>query len=739
MGKVSLKLRALGEEGEAGIVADRPPRQGTDLGVVLRTLAMVATPLPRFPSGAEPLRDGVALPDADGANHARPDLAPDWRGGAFPGPDVLFLKELDGTIRLHIGLEERLPPGVPAGTRMLGGMRAAPRIVWAGGSFQLPDPTPDEDTADGTRRLRILARLSPAEVAALFAAMTDPAQSARIEADYTADYIVLVSQTPPHRRPWRDRFRLPPEEAPSPFGSGVRPVILNAPRLRLETRILAPAVPMGPEAGSLPLSILFDDAASARQILRLRPDVIEDLRHRLPDQVFLPDTPAGPEEVRRSVTFRRSIPFFFDRALDQNAAIFRAITGGTALPGEWQDTEWGTLRPSDFVNTIHLLPHEIRLSYDAGRGLPHMTPVLYQTDAGAFRLRVILRAEPWYDPAQVRALRAALSRQTAGGYVHPSVIGGGVAAARLTLRSVFPEEIAAEAEGAEIDLRRPFELTLDVSEEYYSLLVATLTGPSGLTGSVEAVLRPAADGAAAETRLIPVALSFRRPGLLPVEAAGIEAAINPDSLRVTNRTGQPVTIEEAAAVLLQLDTNALTPREAQPARCTSALPLTLEPGAETVLTFAPAVPEEGAVWNGLDPALTRLAIALDPQAALKAIHALAPAGAFGWRLRILAPQLQADQSAVASPDRLLAVEVAMERPAAPSAQITLMAGDGGDVTLTLPRNLDDLAGAATAAEFLTARVRARGVLASGFGPWSDWADHRGATLFVFAPPAGGTS
>ncbi|VDS10669.1 hypothetical protein PARHAE_03887 [Paracoccus haematequi] len=736
-------------------VTPRPHRAAADMGIVMRALQMAMRLEPVFLPANEPVGDDRAYGTIDGLNFARPTLTLGQRGGSFPGPDVAFLKEIDGSVFLHIGLREGLPGGVPDGTTTLGVLSGPLRITWVGGEFVLPEPTPMEDDEGIRGGMRILAPLAPDQVALLVQAMTDPAAGCALTATYAASYrvredppVIFVPNDPPRtddpppppREPVeRPRFpiRLPRERT----GADIITVEsrFQPPEIRVPLADIlgnAPRTGAGGPHGINPALIAKGALVSPELLVRWKDLQIIDM----PIWVG----PGAPQDRSVSTTFTRRVPFFFDRTLDQNLGVFRAISGAATLPGDWQDSEWGTLCPAEFVNTVYLIPHEYRLAYDAARGLPHMLPVQYAAPDGSRRLRVMLRTEPWYDPARVAGLQAALSRQSGGIYLHPQVIAGGVAGARLTLRTIFPEEIAvaedAEADGVAIDMASPFDLTLDVSEEYYALLTTILTGPVGLTGTVEVTLAPASDGAAAPLRRVPLVLTFQRLGALPLTEFVATATINPERVDITNRAAQPVTVAGAEASLLLLDENALLPAAVLAARPAQPFPLTIDAGGSATLTFAPVAAPEGAVWNTVVPVLTGVAAAVDPDAALRAIHALAPPGTAGWRLRILSPQL-AQAAASPGPDRMVAVEVRMTRDGAAPVQVTLMASEP-ERSVTFPRNLDDLIPAGTTGGtagdgFLRLSVTARGVWPGGFGGWSDPADHVGDTLFVFVPPLDG--
>lgn len=712
------------QAGPAFVLA-RPRRVGLDLGQLVMSASQAMTAEPVFAPDQEPLADGRSHVDLAGRAWSRADPAIALTGGAFSGPAVEFLKEPDGTMHLEIEIVDRLAPGA-AGT--LGTLSRAPRIRWAGGQIDLPMPTPVTDTVTGGTGSRMMLRLLPDQVAALFAAMTDPASGAVLMLDYAFGYVLRAgAATPP--------LDTRPIDRPVDRGVIGTPLFPREPRILLPLDIASPGrrgLPGGVETGTVPrlLTGRADLSALAERkagMITLPPEVLDRLRgNALGNTVIPQDPPPAATDTRKTADFQRRLPFVFDRALDQNAAIFRAITGGGDIGQGWQDTEYGVIRPSEFANTLHLLPHEIRLAYDAARGLPHMMPVHYAAPDGAMRLRVVLRAEPWFDPGRVMDLGRALTLQAAGAYLAPQVIGGGIAFARLRLNTIFPEAI--EIADAAVDLRGPFDLTLDFSEENYALFCTILTGPVGLTGHVEAVLRPAAAGQPDEVRIVPLVLAFGRLGAPPLEVSVAPAPINPDAVRLTNRAAHPLAVGGVAANLLQLDANAIRPAAVLPATPRDPPPADLAPGETAEITLLPPPALPGAVWNAVDLVATGTTLAIDAGAALRAIHALAPPGSLGWRLRVISPQLGQDPATAP-----LAVEVRLALPGGAPFQITVMPQDA-DRRFTVPRSLDDLARGAEGVAFLTLTVQARGVWADGFGPWSDPRENIGETLFVFVQP-----
>ena len=722
---------------------------GVDLGLVIQAAEMRAAVVPLFAAPNAPTEDGLVYRDQTGAAWVRGDWAVATRPGPFPGPDVAFVKHVDGTILIEIVLRAVGPAGAPADAGVLGHLASPPSIVWQTGAITLPMPTPFVDAATGEAGLRMLQALTAAQVADLFGAMTTASAGAMLRLDSAFDYQVtaqgggrptdfFIPDLRIRERPTspRDLVRVPSHLTPGFVIPGIETGevgtdgILLTP-MRSETAFIgmldaAPAALAASATGVMISSTLMNE------IRALGPGF------QVHDIIVTRDPPVSGREDRVA-RFTRRLPFFFDRTLDQNAAIYRAVSGATTLDQGWSDTAFGVLRPAEFANTLYLLPHEIRLAYDAARGLPHMMPVSYAAPDDSRRIRVILRAEPWYDLEQVSALQVALAAQTSGGYLAPDIIAGGVAAARLSLQTIFPESI--QIDDAAVDLRCAFDLTLDFSEEYYSLFVTILTGPVGLTGAVVAVLTAATDSIAEETRIIPVTLAFGRLGRLPLMVDVAPAAINPDRAVVRNAAAHPVTITGVTASLLQIDSNAVLPAGVFAASVDLALPHRMDPGATVTVTLAPAtltpatltpatLTSPPPVWNAVTLSPTRTSIDIDPLAALRAIHALAPTGSLGWSLTIESPQLAMDQTTLPGPERLFAIEVQLTLGAGPPMQATLRPGLG-QAGFTIPRNLDDLMSVDTAVAFLTLTVRARGVYQDGFGDWSAPRENTGDTVFVF--------
>ena len=713
---------------------------------------------PNFPPTQEPLADGRAFRAHDGTAFYRVEARVATREGQFGGPDVRFLKDFDGTVRLHIELEQHFPAGVAATAQPLGKVTGTPRIRWTDGEISLNQPTVFRDENSGAWRMRFLKVLSASEVGDLFAAMTDPDADASLLIDFSYRY--TISDQPekdPKQKDFGDHlkdaikdsiFDIFKKGIQGRLGgaeAGVSAIALNAPQISLNraamanVRRLDPVVAADARVRVQPMTGVRLDPKVIDAIKR-RPKVVKPGGRQPPIRPRpQPDPhPQPPKIQEKTGTFTRALSFFFDRDLDQHVHIFAAITGGS-LESVWQDTEFGAIRPAEFPNTVYMLPHEFRLSYDPLRGLPHMVPVQYKADDDTFRLRVTLRVEPWYDPSKVARLQAALAHQSSGAFLHPTIVPGGVETATMELRTAFPEDVdLIGSDGpVAIDPRAPFDLVLDLSQEFYQLMIGMMTGPVGLNGVVQVPLSTTADDgddAATQIRTVEMRLNFNALGQLPLEIGAIPAAINPAEATITNNCAQAITINNTEITLLQLDENSVSPINIFGAGREPADPMVIEPGGTVDIAFAPDGAIDDPVWNAVELAITGHDLSLDPEASLRAIHDLADTAAFGWELTVTTFHFRIDQSALPPEQQIMAVEVQMWREDSPDrkVQVTLDAGKDSE-TITFPRDLNDLVSADAAAEFLSLKTRTRAVYLTGFGEWGPEMDHTGANLIAFAP------
>lgn len=136
-------------------ISPRPRPAAADMGMVMRAARMAMTAEPVFASAEEPVADGRSYRALDGQSYARPDLRLGERQGSLPGPDVMFLRELDGATYLHIGLVQSLPEGaLPLGSPVGPPGRAAPHRL------ERRQPAP---ARTDTRRWRRLAHPGAAD------------------------------------------------------------------------------------------------------------------------------------------------------------------------------------------------------------------------------------------------------------------------------------------------------------------------------------------------------------------------------------------------------------------------------------------------------------------------------------------------------------------------------------------------------------------------------------------------
>lgn len=273
------------------------------------------------------------------------------------------------------------------------------------------------------------------------------------------------------------------------------------------------------------------------------------------------------------------------------------LTGGVDPDSAWLDTGEGMWQASPVPNEYNVLPNEYRLAFDAERGTPAMSVLLVQAagTAGAapqWKVRVRFRLLPWLDPVALERLR----RQVADveGCAYPELVVGNLGGATFDVSSWLSDlggdTVAAQGGTLEVD-PRGFELVLDCSMEFYTLLARLLApGPGGGTGSgvegrVVFSLRTSRDDGAVSRREVPVRIRLDQPddGFLvaeQVDAAFPDPSACPPSwtpslyCKVRAPAGVHADIGGVVATMLVLDPATGLPAESAPA--------TVEPAAFTV-------------------------------------------------------------------------------------------------------------------------------------------------------------
>lgn len=450
------------------------------------------------------------------------------------------------------------------------------------------------------------------------------------------------------------------------------------------------------------------------------------------------------EKVRTNSSFRkvsvtRSIPFTFDASLDQNRLIFAAIRGTGTVQETWTDTTFGPIRRAPFPNTVYCLPNEVRLAFNSEMGTAHVVPNLYRDDHDEVRVRVVLRAVPWFDPEKSVELRDHLYRSSAGALACPQLVAGGYQSAKLEMLTAFPEQIKTLNEASlNVDLSGGVDLTLDLSLEFYRFVCELLTGPLGIVGRVRVLLQetPAKENTPAVRleRTVDMRLKLDNLASFPVGVAVEEDAIRPDQVTIRNESGGELKIGGCVPRLLQVDSNSVVPLEVYDGQTDATFPRQLNPNESMTLQIKPKVAAGELLWNAVEVNLTKMRLTQTPAQILDRVHEVAPSGTLSWKLNVECPVFQ--QSPVPAPfSSVFRVEVQIIRPGFATEQIVLGA-QKASAQVTMQRTLKDLLAAQSGGQF-TFKYRVRNVYFDHVGKWSEEKDGEGSNHFVFPNPVAG--
>lgn len=707
---------------------------------------------PHFTPDQEPNRDGAIFSSVGGQTLYRPQLRVAGRTTAPLGPEVRFLKDPAGTVRLMFELEEAPPPDLPAGAEPLALKVGAVTLTWQEGgqarqrAFDPPTLVGTDDPQNVTApnfALRFAAELRPEEVDPLYRATSTAGAGATLEVTlswgYWVDQVVVVNPPPPPRRTWNE-----PEttEPPAELQPPERPRRVPPPRRTLPvtlTQFGMVASPIRPLAATLRAAPLAERAVADVSLTRL--GGLRDSVLLRPDLLDLVRDQARQRETRhdfRSVDVVRAVPFFFDPALEHNRPIYSAVVGDPALGETWENIGFGLVRAAGFPNTVYRLPDEIRLAYNPDLAAPHVIPTLYRGEDDEVRVRVLLRAAPWYNPDALVKLRDVLRRTSAGALSAANVVMGGYDKAVLRLGGAFPEQIRAlgGAGETEIGLEGSFELVLDLSLEFYQLLTELLVGPVGLTGEVNVTLRTGtgADGQP-QTQVfhVPLRLHLGRVSALPAEVRVPGDAVSPGQVQVLNTAGAETRLGGCAVRLLQYDANSAAPLEVFEATVQApAFPVTLAPGAGLTLEVRPRDEAPAELWNAVQVELTGYELTAPTRQVLDHIHEVAPSGTLRWTLAVECPLLTRSPLPPGHAD-LYRVEVKIVGEGLAPQQVVLSL-DKPRGQVTMQRTLRDILGDA-GADFAHFHYQVRNIYLDHPGEWSESKDGEGSNLFVFPNPA----
>jgi hypothetical protein len=683
---------------------------------------------PHFTPDQEPNADGRTYRSVDGHIFYRPQLRVAQRSGSVPGPEVRFLKDADGIVRLMFELEESRPAGAADTARPFNIKVDEAVLQWkdeAGKGRNIVFAQPmltgaNEAGASKSPCFSIQAgtQLGPDDVTSVYNAMNRPESQAVVRV--TLSYGYWTDTMVPGGPVTRDK-------EPTIAGkTGGGPVVMRRNGLAFSDIKLA-------SAAKLTHAAFLNKTAISTGGLKVEKLDLDAIRKIM-------DKAKGREKQTdfHTVRIERSVPFVFNKEMDANKPIYAAISGGKSLADEWMDNAYGFICVSPYPNTVYRLPDEFRLVYSTDLGTPYMIPNLYTAANDESRVRVTLGVVPWHDPEKVSMLADSLRVSSGGELACPNIIVGGYEKATMKFFSAFPEGLSmlSGQEGASINIKDGFQVTFDLSMGFYRFLAQLLTGPIGLSGEVEITLktRPASDGGQPQeiVRRVPIKLNFRDLAGIPVDIQVPQDAVSPGKVSLINRALSDVKIGKCITRLLQVDDNSVLPLDVFEATSMSpAFPVSLQAGEMIEVGIKPENDGDNLFWNAVQVEPAGQELLMPPEKMLDRVYELAPDPAVTWTVNALCPVFERTPL----PDtlkNLYGVRVKIMRPKYAPVVIFLTPSQKSKQQ-PLERTLSDILG--DDAQNLTAfNYQVQNVYFDHEGKWGAEKTNEGSDLFVFPNP-----
>jgi hypothetical protein len=378
-----------------------------------------------------------------------------------------------------------------------------------------------------------------------------------------------------------------------------------------------------------------------------------------------------------------------------------------------------------------------------------------------YTVRIRFNVAPVLDPVRIAALRSSLRQTDEVAYADLRI--GGYAKATFSASRLF-EGLGQNVVGADasaaigVDAANGFELVIDCSLEFYTLLTKLLVTGNGLQGHVTITI-PTAVNATFDVD-VPVKLTLTNPA-----ASALRVTLDPGSniggdrpciLTVTNTCSARVTAGQIFPTLLLMDQNMPYPASAS---AVDAQPSAIDlPGAGKTTIVLTAKPETtgggiglnlGPLHIGFDPTSGKVGVStpklppwsavavdfgsvqidFDANKVLASIHELAGASGVSSTVRVRSFALaHIDQLPEDLAKKLVGIHVQLQRGDDKPIDAFLTA-DESQQDVQLAMSLSDLVAGLSPTQ-PSFQWRQANMYAGSTGPWSDWTQNTGTQLFV---------
>ena len=454
--------------------------------------------------------------------------------------------------------------------------------------------------------------------------------------------------------------------------------------------------------------------------------------------------------VDQTLTPGNSVHACFPSSLRDFKPIYAAIMGTGSDGTVWsQETGQGYSRPMASADGYEVLPDAFSLAIDPATGLPSMSVLLVTTPpatpggVNTYSVRVRLAVAPLLDGARLERIRGAVRRSARIPYA--TLVIGGYASAVFVPSSMFSSVpgvqggiVGGTGGSPQIDASNGFELVMDCSLDFYTLLTKLLSTAGGMQGSVQFQIvtahvdsTPPVDATFLVS--IPVCLSFLGPFPVPLTTQiDPEQPVDPAdatlTLSITNPLPVPVTITGIFPTLLENDSDLQTITGAAVLAPTQNS-LTLDGAATAKIVLNAADGKPLPAYSSLNTTYGTVTPTFDPAAVLGHYHELAGGVGVATTVHFECYLLKHPDQIPSTLANLEGMQIQIQRNGGPTIDVPL-SRDVPAADINLSYSFAELL-AGLSLDEPTFQYRAASVYVAGpAGPYSDWISNTGRSVLV---------